>query len=178
MITKTRLLQILVGSFLLLYASVSIAEEITITSKIGERFTLRSGQSAKIADIQDEVVFKCKGFKNSSNRRDVIGGDIYGQLTINGAIIDDPSKHHYDVEVVDSDFRTFATFTVEKSETRCEKMAEVTWHGGHSYNDFNWRTDCWSHLATRFSDINICERILNITDKDRCIETVLEKLRK
>jgi hypothetical protein len=153
------------------YSTVIYASEIAVYAKLGESFTLKEGQSAKITDIPDDVIFECKGFRFVDNGI-TVQKNIFSKFTINGEEKNNIDNRYYSVELVKSDFKTFATYTVIDHIKYCEQKED--WKGNYGYIDKN-RNDCWANLATIYTNIEFCNNISISNIKDFCIERVLGK---
>lgn len=143
----------------------TLPKETVIFVNLGEEFTLVKDQSAIIKELN--VSLKIKDFIYSPCPKGLqcvwSGLAVFYELTVDGKIYgasrgDLLSGTPYDVFVKDTDYKTYATFVIDKPENRC--ISEK----GHSSDD------CWRRLANRFGNMSYCNKIQWIDSKNACFE--------
>lgn len=148
----------------------------TITVSLGEEFTLKKGETAQVnglsafLKVNDFIYSPCpKGLQCIWSGLDVIydltvDGKVYGS---HRSDLDNPPhktlyEAPYDVLVKGSDYKTYATFAINKPEVSCAIPSGIL------------KDECWQGLAKRFNDQAYCNRIENLTIKDACFEDLAE----
>jgi len=144
---------------------------------LGEEFTLKKGETARVEDLN--VFLKVKDFIYSPCPKEVqciwsglavvfeltVDGKVYGSLFDNSPHNVPLHKSPYDVLVEKTDYKTYATFVINKSEASCTSRSGISQDG------------CWGGLANRFSDQSYCSKIADTLIKDACFEDLAEQLK-
>lgn len=141
---------------------------------LGKKFTLKKGETARVKGLN--VFLKVKDFIYSPCPKGVYciwsGLAVVYELTVDGKIYSNSSddspiyKAPYDVDVKKTDYKTYATFVINKPEIRCINSSSISQDG------------CWRHLAKRFGDQSYCNKMTNgISNKDACFEDLAEELK-
>ena len=147
------------------------APETEISVGLGEEFTLMKGQYAIVRGL--DVSLRIEDFIYSpcpEGSQCVWSGlAVVYELNVDGRIYGAqkgnlPSEAPYDVSVEDSDYKTYATFIIDKPETGCIRQSGIP------------QDECWRGLAIRFDDESYCDSILTQVTKDACYEDLAEKL--
>ena len=147
-----------------------IFETGALVVSLGEEFTLKKGETASILEMN--VLLKVTDFIYSpcpEGAQCVWSGlGVAYELTIDGETYNSstgntPREAPLDVLIVNSDYKTFATFIIDKPEARCVKLTGISQDG------------CWKELTQRFDDQIYCDNIQKTSIKDRCLEDLAEK---
>jgi len=139
---------------------------------LGEEFTLKKGETARIKNLN--VFLKVKDFIYSPCPKGAqcfwSGLAVVYELTVDGKVygssFDNPPREApYDVLVKKTDYKTYATFVINKPEVSCTSRSGIS------------QDECWRGLAERFNDQTYCNKIGNLTTKDACFEDLAEQLK-
>lgn len=143
-----------------------------ITVSLGQEFTLKKGETARVKGLN--VFLKVKDFIYSPCPISVqciwSGLAVAYELTVDGKVFGSsldspPYEAPYDVFVKKSDYKTYATFVIDKPEARCANPTDIS------------QNECWRGLARRFGDQTYCSKIQSLTAKDTCFEDLAEQLK-
>lgn len=140
---------------------------------LGEEFTLKKGETARVKGLN--VFLKVKDFIYSPCPKGVMciwsGLAVVYELTVDDKVydgsFDNPPPHEapYDVFVKKTDYKTYATFVINKPETSCVSRSGIL------------QDECWRGLAKRFGDRSYCNKIGDALTKDACFEDLAEQLK-
>ena len=143
-----------------------------ITVSLGEEFTLKKGETARVKDLN--VFLKLKDFIYSpcpKGARCIWSGlAVVYELTVDGKVYSAPMGNPspetpYNVLVKNTDYKTYATFIIEKPEISCANRSGIS------------QNECWRGLAKRFNDQTYCSKIQSLVTKDACFEDLAEQLK-
>lgn len=127
----------------------------TYTVKLGEKFTLKKGESARLQGRDVELLIT--GFVHSPCPKNAMcvwsGLDVITVLTINGKKVR-PYETHYNVNLLESDYKNFAAFTITDVDTQCATRGD----------------GCWDELMRRFKDKSYCYKMNDPVSKSYCLE--------
>jgi hypothetical protein len=132
---------------------------------------LKKGETARVKGLN--VFLKVKDFIYSPCPKGSqciwSGLAVVYELTVDGKVygssFDSPPREApYDVFVKKTDYKTYATFVINKPEVSCTSRSGIS------------QDECWRGLAKRFNDQAYCSRINNLATKDACFEDLAEQL--
>lgn len=127
----------------------------TYTVKLGDKFTLKKGESARLKDRDVELLVT--GFVNSPCPKDAMcvwsGLDVMTVLTIDGKQ-SRPYETHYNVNLLESDYKNYAAFTITDADAECATRGD----------------GCWDSLMRRFKDKSYCYKMKDPVSKGYCLE--------
>ena len=133
---------------------------------LGEEFTLVKGESARVKGLN--VSLKIKEFIYSPCPKGVqcvwSGLAVVYELNIDGKDYTNAYNTPYDVLILDTNFKTYAKFIIEKAETNCKKKNGIS------------QDECWRQLAKRINDSYYCDKVNDLLTKDACFEEMAEIL--
>ncbi|MBI4423929.1 MAG: hypothetical protein HY554_09395 [Elusimicrobia bacterium] len=149
-------------------AAESRASRRTIDVELGKEFRLEKGEAARISGTR--AVLRIERFIDSPCPKGAqcgwSGQAVVPKLTINGkAAPTAPKDAPYDVEVKDTDFRSYAVFVVDEPERACARIPEKA------------RGECLRSLARRREAPRHCRAISNERTRGFCLEDLAEALR-
>jgi len=136
----------------------------------GEEFTLFKGESAQINELN--VSLKLNDFIYSPCPKGVMcvwsGLAVVYELNVNGTIYVAPESYlpqetPYNVFINNTDYKTFATFVIDKPENSCTKLSDAR------------QDECWGELAKRFNSTSYCDNINSLDIENSCYEDLAEK---
>ena len=119
-----------------------------IAVSLGQEFTLKKGETARVKDLN--IFFKVKYFIYSPCPKGSqciwSGLAVVYDLTVDGKVYNAsignlPPEVLYDVIVKETDYKTYATFVINKPEVSCANQSGI------------FQDKCWRGLAKRFSDL-------------------------
>ncbi len=153
--------------FSCLLASSAPAAAKTITAELGKPFRLKKGEAARIAGSR--AVLRIAKFINSPCPKGAYcvwsGQSVMLELTVDGKAVPLGAKGSpYDVEVKDSDYKTFADLVVDEPERACRRTA------------VEQRGECFRAVARRRSDPAPCLEIADPRTRGFCLEDLAEEL--
>ena len=140
-----------------------------ITVSLGQEFTLKRGETARVNNLN--VFLKVKDFIHSPCPKGSqciwSGLAVVYELIVDGKIYNAPmgnlpSETPYNVLIKNTDYKTYATFIIEKLEISCANRSGIS------------QDECWRGLAKRFNNQAYCGKIQDITVKDICFEDLAE----
>lgn len=143
-----------------------------IVVSLGQEFTLKKGETARVKGLN--VFLKVKDFIYSPCPKGSqciwSGLAVVYELTVDGKAYNAPMGNlppetPYNVLVKNTDYKTYATFIIEKPEISCDSRSGIS------------QDECWRGLAKRFGDQTYCSKIQNLTTKDACFEDLAEQLK-
>lgn len=127
----------------------------TYTVVLGEKFTLKKDESARLKDSGVEL--KVTGFVYSPCPKNAMcawsGLDVMAALTIDGKQYP-PYETHYNVNLIQSDYKSYATFTITHVDTDCATRGD----------------GCWDELMRRFKDESYCYKMKDPVGKGYCLD--------
>ncbi|MBI5401369.1 hypothetical protein HZB05_00890 [Candidatus Wolfebacteria bacterium] len=127
---------------------------------------MKKGETARVKGLN--VFLKIKNFIYSPCPKDYqciwSGLAVVYELTIDGKVYGSSFEAPYDVLVGKTDYKTYATFVINKPEVSCASRSGIS------------QDECWRGLAKRFKYQAYCGKIDNLTTKDACFEDLAEQL--
>ena len=144
----------------------------TITILLGEEFTLKKGETARVKGLN--VFLKIKDFIYSPCPKDSKciwdGLAVVYEISLDGKVYyasigNPPPEVPYDVFVKNTDYKTYATFIINKPEVSCANRNGIS------------QDECWRGLAKRFSNQSYCSKIGDLITKDACFEGLAEQIK-
>lgn len=132
----------------------------TYAVNLGEKFTLKKGESAQLKNTNVEL--KVIRFIYSPCPKDAMcvwsGLDVIHELTIDGKQYP-PNKTHYNINLIESDYKNHATYTITDVDSECDTRGD----------------GCWDELMRRFHDESYCYKMKDPIGKGYCLENAKRK---
>ena len=152
-----KIIHLISASFILLTASFCYAATYTVVE--GEKFTLKKGESAQLKNTN--VVLTVLGFVNSPCPKNA--QCIWSGLAVNHEFTIDGKKYkpydtHYNVALIESDYKNSATYTITNAEDDCVAQGD----------------GCWDAMMRRFKDRQYCYKMKNPVSKQYCLDNILK----
>lgn len=153
-------------------ASTADSGSSTMIISLGEEFTLKKGETARVKGLN--VFLKVIDFYYAPCPKNVkcvwSGLAVNYELTVDGKVYvsslgHSPYEAPYDALVKKTDYKTYATFVINRPEVTCTTSRNQI--------SQDW---CWKLLANRLKDQTYCSKISDLTIKDACFEEMAEKL--
>ena len=144
-----------IASAMLLAGLAGQAVAATYVVNAGEKFTLKKNENAQLKDT--DVVLTVTGFVYSPCPKDAqciwSGLAVNQELTVNGKKVK-PYDTHHNVNLIDSDYKQYATYTITNADDECATRGD----------------GCWDEMMRRFKDASYCNKMKDPIGKGYCIE--------
>lgn len=129
----------------------------TVTVALGEKFTLKKGESAQLRGSNVELKVISFVYSPCPKGAQCIwsGLAVNQEFTLDGKPYK-PYDTHFNVNLLESDYKNYATYTITDADSECETRGD----------------GCWDEMMRRFKDAAYCYKMKDPIGKGYCLDNV------